>query len=392
MPDALMALSRLLATLHDDNGDVAVEGLVSKRGRAAGLPGGPVPRRGRRARRRPAHRHRPPRRPASGPSPPSRCSAIDAPTTDEAPNAIVPKAKAKLSMRLAPGDNPKSAYEALKAHLEKHVPWGAKISFEFEHDGNPCVIDSTGKYFDAARAAFKEAWDGTDAGRHRRRRLDPVHRHVPGDVPRGVDPGHRASKTRTPRHTGPNESLHLGEFARVCLAEALLLRNVALSPMTPSGDGEDDGDEGEGEGDWLAEGAQFAAGQPEAGRRTTPAAKIHHWNAYPRLSQSFSRDDGTGTRSVDSSSASDVGGRHAVGQLARDLGDPDAPRLPVAVAQLDFAARTRSPRTRPTMVTVPAGAAGTAASAAGPLGCGGTQPRSTSTAEPSASSSGVRTS
>jgi hypothetical protein len=25
----------------------------------------------------------------------------------------------------------------------------------------------------------------------------------------------------------PNESLHLGEFARVCLAEALLLRNVA---------------------------------------------------------------------------------------------------------------------------------------------------------------------
>jgi hypothetical protein len=26
---------------------------------------------------------------------------------------------------------------------------------------------------------------------------------------------------------GPDESLHLGEFARVCLAEALLLRNVA---------------------------------------------------------------------------------------------------------------------------------------------------------------------
>jgi hypothetical protein len=27
----------------------------------------------------------------------------------------------------------------------------------------------------------------------------------------------------------PNESLHLGEFARVCLAEALLLRNVAAA-------------------------------------------------------------------------------------------------------------------------------------------------------------------
>ena len=28
---------------------------------------------------------------------------------------------------------------------------------------------------------------------------------------------------------GPDESLHLGEFARVCLAEALLLRNVAAA-------------------------------------------------------------------------------------------------------------------------------------------------------------------
>jgi hypothetical protein len=26
---------------------------------------------------------------------------------------------------------------------------------------------------------------------------------------------------------GPDESLHLGEFARVCVAEALLLKNVA---------------------------------------------------------------------------------------------------------------------------------------------------------------------
>ena len=33
---------------------------------------------------------------------------------------------------------------------------------------------------------------------------------------------------------GPNESLHLGEFARVCLAEALLLRNVAA--MTEADD------------------------------------------------------------------------------------------------------------------------------------------------------------
>jgi acetylornithine deacetylase/succinyl-diaminopimelate desuccinylase-like protein len=90
------------------------------------------------------------------------------------------------------------------------------------------VIDSTGKYFDAAREAFKEAWDGTDA----------VEIGVGGSIPfiatfqemfpeasilvTGVEDPHAKAH-------GPNESLHLGEFARVCLAEAFLLRNVALA-------------------------------------------------------------------------------------------------------------------------------------------------------------------
>ncbi|WP_117212505.1 dipeptidase [Allorhizocola rhizosphaerae] len=227
VPDALMVLSRVIATLHDDQGNVAVEGLVSRpaspldypedRFRAEGgvLDGVELIGSGRLVDR-------------IWTKPALSVLAIDAPKTSEAPNAIVPKAKAKLSLRLAPGDDPKSAYEALKAHLAKHVPWGAKISFEFEHDGNACVIDTTGKYFDAARAAFKEAWDGTDA----------VEIGVGGSIPfiatfqdmfpeasilvTGVeDPNAKAH--------GPNESLHLGEFARVCLAEALLLRNVSLA-------------------------------------------------------------------------------------------------------------------------------------------------------------------
>jgi acetylornithine deacetylase/succinyl-diaminopimelate desuccinylase-like protein len=35
------------------------------------------------------------------------------------------------------------------------------------------------------------------------------------------------------RAHGPNESLHLGEFARACVAEALLLANVATM-VTPT--------------------------------------------------------------------------------------------------------------------------------------------------------------
>ncbi|MFC4146903.1 dipeptidase [Micromonospora mangrovi] len=225
VPDALTALVRLLATLHDDAGDVAVEGLVGREGAAVDYP---------------EDRFRAEAGLAEGvefigtgritdrlwTKPAVAVLGVDAPATGEAPNALVPSAKAKLSVRLAPGDDPKKAYAALAAHLERHAPWGARVTVTFEHDGEPCVIDATGPMFDAARAAFKGAWDGTD----------PVDIGVGGSIPfiatfqemfpqaailvTGVEDPHA-------RAHGPNESLHLGEFARVCLAEALLLARVA---------------------------------------------------------------------------------------------------------------------------------------------------------------------
>jgi cysteinylglycine-S-conjugate dipeptidase len=225
VPDALTTLARLLATLHDDAGDVAVEGLVSGPGASVDYP---------------EDRLRAEAGMLDGVSfigtgrlteriwtkPSVSVLGIDAPPTGGAPNALVPSAKAKLSIRLAPGDSAKSAYEALGAHLVKHAPWGASVTLTREHDGEPCVIDASGPMYDAARAAFRTAWDGTD----------PVDMGVGGSIPfiatfqemfpdaailvTGVeDPDSRAH--------GPNESLHLGEFVRVCLAEALLLANVA---------------------------------------------------------------------------------------------------------------------------------------------------------------------
>lgn len=225
VPDALTTLCRLIATLHDSAGDVAVDGLVRRdaspldypedrfRAEAGMLDGVELIGTGRIVDRVWA-------RPAIS------VLGIDAPPTVGAPNALVPWAKAKLSVRIAPGDDPKNAFLALQAHLERHVPWGAQISLTLEHDGSPCVIPSTGPAYDAARAAFATAWDGTA----------PVEVGIGGSIPfiatfqelfpeaailvTGVeDPDARAH--------GPNESLHLGEFERVCLAEALLLANVA---------------------------------------------------------------------------------------------------------------------------------------------------------------------
>ncbi|HEU0240589.1 MAG TPA: dipeptidase [Micromonosporaceae bacterium] len=225
VPDALTALSRLLATLHDDAGDVAIAGLV--RGQASPLDY-PVDRAraeagmlegvefigtGRLVDRMWA-------------KPSVSVLGIDAPPTNAAPNALVPTARAKVSVRIAPGDDASKAYQVVKSHLESHAPFGATVEVWLEAAGDPSVIDATGPMYDAARSAFRDAWDGTE----------PVDIGVGGSIPfiatfkemfpdaailvTGVeDPETRAH--------GPNESLHLGEFARVCLAEAMLLRNVA---------------------------------------------------------------------------------------------------------------------------------------------------------------------
>src|SRR5947207_1049213 len=53
---------------------------------------------------------------------------IDAPSTIEAANRLVPWAKAKVSMRIPPGQDPEQAAEALTKHLESNVPWGADVT------------------------------------------------------------------------------------------------------------------------------------------------------------------------------------------------------------------------------------------------------------------------
>jgi acetylornithine deacetylase/succinyl-diaminopimelate desuccinylase-like protein len=225
VPDALTALVKLLATLHDERGEVAIDGLVGREGASVDYPedrfrheaglldGVKLIGRGSITDR-------------AWTKPSVSVLGIDAPRTLEAANALQPSAKAKISVRLAPGDDPKSAYAAIRAHLEKYAPWGAHVEVTLESDGAPCVIDATGPAFDAARAAFRTAWDGTA----------PVDMGVGGSIPfiatfqelfpraailvTGVEDPYSAAH-------GPDESLHLGEFARVCVAEALLLKNVA---------------------------------------------------------------------------------------------------------------------------------------------------------------------
>jgi acetylornithine deacetylase/succinyl-diaminopimelate desuccinylase-like protein len=225
VPDALTVLARLIATLHDEAGEVAVDGLVGREGAPVDYP---------------ADRFRHEAGMLDGvqfigtgtitdriwTKPAIAVLGIDSPGAAEAANALQPAARAKISVRLAPGDDPASAYAAIKSHLEKHVSWGAQVEVTHDTDGEPTVIDATGPVYDAARAAFREAWDGTE----------PVDMGVGGSIPfiatfRELFPDAKILVTgvEDPQSNahGPGESLHLGEFERVCLAEAMLLRNLA---------------------------------------------------------------------------------------------------------------------------------------------------------------------
>jgi acetylornithine deacetylase/succinyl-diaminopimelate desuccinylase-like protein len=224
VPDALITLSRLIATLHDDDGNVAIEGLYAGPAADVDYPeerlraeSGAVPTiewigSGSTVER-------------LWTKPALSITGLDAPKVDGASNTLVAAARAKISLRIAPGDTTANAFDCLNRHLEAHVPWGAELTVTVVDTGEATRIEAAGPAYDAARSAFKEAWDGTD----------PIDMGVGGSIPfiaEFLETFPKASVLVTgvedpdTRAHGANEGLHLAEFERVCVAEALLLRNL----------------------------------------------------------------------------------------------------------------------------------------------------------------------
>lgn len=224
VPDALTTLARLLATLHDDDGAVAIAGLhhgvaadleypVNRfRAESSILPGVEQIGRGSIVQRLWAE-------------PAVSVLGIDATPVATASNTLSPSARAKIGMRVAPGGDATTHLDALVAHLEENAPFGARVTVQRGDVGEPFTVDAVGPAYDAARSAFRDAWDGTE----------PVDMGMGGSIPfiaefarifpdaavlvTGVeDPDTRAH--------GVDEGLHLGEFAKVCVAEALLLERL----------------------------------------------------------------------------------------------------------------------------------------------------------------------
>lgn len=229
VPDAVMALTTLLARLWDEDGTLAVPGLEgalrttltsSEQDYATGaglLPGvrligrGPILDRVW-----------------------NRCSltvtGIDVPPVQQAANVLLPAVRARLVLRVAPDLDPQACSDALRDFLLADPPFGATVEYRLRETGQPFAAPLTGPVYDLARQAL-----GTAFGR------DVVEQGVGGSIPFIADlaaafPEAAVLATgvedpRTHAHAA-NESLHLGLFEKACLAEILFLDGLAAASET----------------------------------------------------------------------------------------------------------------------------------------------------------------
>jgi acetylornithine deacetylase/succinyl-diaminopimelate desuccinylase-like protein len=225
-PDALTSLSRVIAELHNDDGTVGVEGLLEAELQNLDLTEEELAEGGQ---------------PLEGvhvlgtgsltsrmwAKPSISVLAIEAPSVDSPVNAIVPSAKAVVSMRIAPGQDPQVAMEALISHIEASAPWGAHVSATPKESGESFIIDTSGPAYSVFRNAFSEAFG-----------VDAVDMGVGGSIPFVASFSEAmpnadillvgASDPQSRAH-GPNESVHLEDLRKSCLGQVLALYDLSTS-------------------------------------------------------------------------------------------------------------------------------------------------------------------
>jgi acetylornithine deacetylase/succinyl-diaminopimelate desuccinylase-like protein len=220
VPDAMTATIKLLSTLHDENGDVAVAGLHSSKASELNYSEDQL-------------------RADSGlldgvstigtgtildrmwTKPSITVIGIDGMSVAMSSNTLLPSVKSKISMRIAPGQEPEKALELLRAHLLKNAPFGAQVSFGEIELGKPFEVQSGGWAKQLANNSLSAAFgnESVDIG-------------IGGSIPFIADllevfPAAQILVTGVEdpdsRAHSPNESIHLDTLRGAMIAESLFL-------------------------------------------------------------------------------------------------------------------------------------------------------------------------
>lgn len=223
-PDALIALLHGLATLHDANGDVAVEGLRRSawdgvtdteeefREFAEVLPGTPLFGTGGLGERI-----------WTGPA--ITVTGLDAAPVKAAVNAVCPYARAKLNLRVHPEQDAAEAQAAVIRHLEAVRPFGIQLRAEAGDAGSGFRGQTAGPAWDAMIAAMRKAW-GKDAVAIATGGGIPLVKALSLAIPDATVLLFGTTDKFAQIHA-PNERVLIAEFEKAVLAEALFFREYA---------------------------------------------------------------------------------------------------------------------------------------------------------------------
>ncbi len=161
VPDAFMVLSKIIASFHNEKGDLMIEGLTPTDMQVTELEESFLKKMlgseeinlfdtesiSKRLWLEPA----------------LDVLAIDAPPVKDAVNLVIPKASAKISLRLPPTEDPEHAMKILEEHVMKNIPWNASVKFIPNSKGSGVVADPNKPFTTELVNSFNSIWKNETA-------------------------------------------------------------------------------------------------------------------------------------------------------------------------------------------------------------------------------------